>query len=127
MPSIWLPACPAVDPVISRRKFGILLGAIPALATFGFSGQVSAASKIHKIRITKFRFEPSKLSVSAGDIVEWINEDFAPHTATEQVEANWDTGELGRNDSAQIVFNEPGEHAYYCAFHPHMKGQIKVE
>ena len=78
------------------------------------------------MRITKFKFEPSDLVIAAGDKVVWTNEDFAPHTATEQDEAHWDTGELGRGDRGQIAFTEPGRHAYFCVFHPHMKGQISV-
>ncbi len=112
--------------MITRRKLGAILGALPVLSIIGTSAGANAAPKTHRVRITKFKFEPSDLVIAAGDKVVWTNEDFAPHTATEQGAAHWDTGELGRGDSGQIAFTEPGQHAYFCVFHPHMKGQISV-
>ena len=103
---------------------GTLMGVLPALSLVGVPAP--AAAKTYRVRITKFTFEPATLTISAGNQVEWINEDFAPHTATEHETGAWDTGELGRGDVASVTFDAPGSNDYYCVFHPHMRGRIVV-
>ena len=114
------------DASVTRRRFGALLGAIPVLLGAGLPVLANATPKTHRVQITKFTFEPSVLTIAVGDTIEWINEDFAPHTATEMEETIWDTGELARGDSGRVTFSEAGEHAYFCVFHPHMRGRISV-
>jgi len=79
----------------------------------------------HHVEIRRFRFVPAQLSIRRGDTVEWRNADFAPHTATGK-NGGWDTGKLGRKEAAAITFDEPGHHAYYCVYHPHMTGEIII-
>lgn len=107
----------------SRRKLG------GALAGAVFLGPVAAAGGrgpvTHEVAIRSFRFEPESLTIRPGDSVRWTNGDIAPHTATE-TDGDWDTGELGRGESAEVVLEEPGKIGYFCAFHPHMTGEITV-
>lgn len=112
--------------VLSRRKFGAVLGAAPLTLLAGALG-ASAGAASHQISIRKFKFAPEKLEVSVGDEVIWTNLDIAPHTATEQEMLDWDTGPLERKEKAAVVFDKPGVYAYFCVFHPHMKGVIVVK
>ncbi len=109
----------------TRRRFGALLGTIPLLWLTG-ARTALARQTDHQVSIRKFVFKPAELVITVGDRVTWTNLDIAPHTATEFSEGLWDTGELSRNDTNTIVFNEPGSFTYYCVFHPHMKGVIQV-
>ncbi|WP_343035887.1 cupredoxin family copper-binding protein [Hongsoonwoonella zoysiae] len=84
------------------------------------------AGETHQVFIEKFEFAPANLTIKRGDMVEFVNKDIAPHTATEESDYLWDTGELAKNQSARIEFSEIGTSNYFCAFHPHMKAEITV-
>ena len=84
-----------------------------------------AAPRIHVVVIEDFAFEPTRLEIRAGDSVEWVNRDIAPHTATAE-DGSWDSGELTRSGSFRQDFAEAGIQAYFCAFHPQMRGEIVV-
>jgi len=75
------------------------------------------------VRITGFRFIPYRLEAQIGDTIVWTNDDLAPHTATAN-EFGWDTGTMKRNQSAELVVTADIETAYFCAFHPHMTGEM---
>ena len=68
---------------------------------------------------------PERLEIRAGDEVEWVNRDIAPHTATASDRA-WDTGGLGKDESRVLTFDRPGSYTYVCAFHPQMTAKIHV-
>ena len=108
---------------INRRDLlvgaAVLAGAPIIVVTDGPAG----AAVHHDVAIKSFTFEPQQLVVNIGDTIRWTNEDLAPHTAT-ATDGSWDTGEIVRGDSRSIVVVEGMETAYFCAFHPHMKGAI---
>jgi plastocyanin len=108
--------------MLDRRRF------LLALAVGACAPPLRAKTKarvIHRVEIKGFTFEPSRMEVRTGDIVEWINRDFAPHTATAD-NNKWDTGLLKNKAAGHLVTKQPGELAYHCTFHPHMKGVIIV-
>lgn len=110
---------------LTRRDFGQGVGC--ALALTGSAPRALAHDGPHEVevRISRFAFEPALVEIAVGDTVVWVNDDPAPHTATAEDRA-WDTGELARGRSAAITFDQPDEHAYFCTFHPHMKGSVVV-
>lgn len=80
-------------------------------------------------------FEPDPLTVTAGDVIEVINEDTAPHTATsgtgpeDPESANqFDTSIIDPGASAQIdtASLAAGDYPFYCAVHPYMKATLKM-
>jgi plastocyanin len=81
--------------------------------------------KIHQISIQNFVFVPAHIEVQAGDVVEWANRDFAPHTATAN-NGSWDTDAIKNGVTNRIVASVPGLIAYHCAYHPGMTGVIVV-
>lgn len=102
-------------------------------------GQPEAATAGERVEvaITDFSYEPETIEVSAGDTVEWTNQDMFAHTVTD-AEAEDDGGEfdgqLGDLDSVDAegtmferTFDEPGTYAYFCRFHPNMRGTVVVE
>ncbi|MEP2945861.1 MAG: cupredoxin family copper-binding protein [Lentilitoribacter sp.] len=110
---------------LTRR---MLVNGVAVTAATLLPGQsVWAATKpqIHIVKIKRFKFEPKNLSVKVGDTIRWVNEDLAPHTATAN-ELGWDTGELVKNQKAEITVTGGMETRYFCAFHPHMKGSIEI-
>ena len=111
---------------ITRR--GVLVGAVAVAAVFTTIGRLAQAneSTVHEVQITKFKFEPYHVAAKAGDVIRWTNNDLAPHTATGS-EFAWDTGGVAQGESVEIVVTAEMEKRYFCAFHPHMKGEIEVE
>lgn len=74
---------------------------------------------------------PSKIIISAGESVTWINEDSAFHSVTsgsyEEPTELFDSGHLDPFDSYALDFDEIGTYDYFCTLHPWMKGQVIVE
>jgi plastocyanin len=78
------------------------------------------------IEIVDFEFAPEEITVPAGTTITFTNQDSAAHTATAD-DSSFDTKELGKGDSAQATFEEPGTYTYYCRFHVFMKGTVEVK
>lgn len=85
-----------------------------------------SASGRGDVIIEGFRFEPTVLDVTAGTVVEWTNEDSAPHTATAR-DGSFDTGRLDQGESDEVTFDAAGTFEYICEFHPWMEGRVVVK
>jgi plastocyanin len=83
-----------------------------------------AASATVTIMIRNMKFEPAKMEVWRGDVVEWKNDDITPHTATA---ALFDSGSIDPEKSWRYTVREAGTFPYGCTFHPDMKGAIVVK
>ena len=46
------------------------------------NGFAEEASQIHVVEIQDLKFIPNEINVKPGDVVQWVNHDFVPHTAT---------------------------------------------
>jgi plastocyanin len=112
---------------INRRN--VLFGSVATCAATGagVAGVKATAGtpSTHKVMIKNFRFDPPEITVHIGDTIIWINKDIAPHTATADA-GGWDTGTLekGQSENIKVVAETAG--AYFCIFHPQMKGRITI-
>jgi plastocyanin len=97
-----------------------------AVAAPGCGGEASAPESV-RVSIADFRFAPKAIEVRAGGKVTWTNSDVAPHTATADDRAAFDTGTLRTRDAKTVELREPGIFGYVCEFHPFMRGTIEVE
>ncbi len=79
----------------------------------------------YQVVIEGMRFEPAQLTVKPGDVVEWINRDPFPHTAT--AAGKFDTGEIQPGKSKSLRIMGKGEIPYVCTLHPTMKAQLTVK
>ncbi len=79
------------------------------------------------VNISDYTYKPASLTVPAGTKVTFLNHDSTAHTATSKQQGSFDTGAIQPGQRATVTFNEPGTFVYYCAFHPFMKGTVKVE
>ncbi|MGD8325969.1 MAG: cupredoxin family copper-binding protein [Sphingomonadales bacterium] len=103
-------------------SFSLLLGACDNMGV----REAKAEPKTHQVVISKFLFGPDTITVNVGDSIEWVNKDFVPHTATE-ISADWDTTQLNKNEAKSLIFSNPGEFDYICAYHPEMHGKVIVK
>ena len=77
------------------------------------------------IGITDFKFAPTALTVKPGATVTFENHDDIPHLVV-AADGKYRSKALDTNDRFSIAFDKPGEYAYFCGLHPHMKGKIIV-
>jgi cytochrome c oxidase subunit 2 len=80
-------------------------------------------------------YTPTELSVKKGDVVNVVNSDTAPHTATNGKDASdpnvgksFDTSLIMPGESATIDTStmEAGEYPFHCTVHPFMQGTLTV-
>lgn len=84
------------------------------------------SAKTHRVEIKAFTFSPAKIEMTIGDTITWVNQDFAPHTATFDADG-WETPSLKKDESGAFTASKTGNFAYHCKFHPQMKGVIMVK
>jgi plastocyanin len=110
--------------VHDRRSFlAAALGLVPA-GLAAFPGRAAPAARTHVIRMNKMAFGPVPKTVRVGDTIVWVNDDFLRHTATARNRA-FDV-DLKPGAQARVVLKKPGEIAFYCRYHPGMKGRLVV-
>jgi plastocyanin len=71
------------------------------------------------------------IEVAAGQPVVITNSDVVPHTVTAgvpmQPNGEFDSGAISTGESFRRTFDEPGEHPFYCIYHPFMQGKVVVK
>jgi plastocyanin len=92
------------------------------------AGDSAAAPKpvVHTINIEAVGFSPQTLTVRAGDVVEWVNKDPFPHSATAEGGA-FDSKSIDAGKSWRFTTKAKGEFPYVCTFHPTMKAILIVK
>jgi plastocyanin len=87
----------------------------------------AGAASTTKIDIKDFKYSPTPATVKAGETVTVPNEDDAPHTLTaSSSKSDFDSGTIKGNATGSVTFTKPGTYAYFCEFHPYMKGSVTV-
>ena len=104
--------------ISSRRVRAALL----ALALVGVSSARAAESIV---TIDNFAFTPDTLVVKPGTKVTFANHDDIPHSVV-ATEGAFRSRALDTDDKFEFTFTAPGEFAYFCGLHPHMKAKIVV-
>jgi plastocyanin len=80
------------------------------------------------VTIDNFTFSPAELTIAPGTRVVWVNHDDIPHTATSDANPrSFSSPALDTDETFSFVFTTPGDYAYFCAIHPHMRGKIVVK
>jgi len=102
-----------------RRRACVALALAGGLLLSG-----GAMAETITIQVSKLAFVPSSVTAKVGDTVEWANADFVAHTAT-ATDKSFDV-KLPAGKTGNVTLKRPGEIAYFCRFHPMMKGTIAV-
>ena len=84
----------------------------------------SPASGGSTVSIIDNEFDPTSLSVSAGDTVTWTNDGQNPHTVT--FADGVDSGNLSAGAPFERTLDEAGDFEYVCQIHGNMQGTITV-
>ena len=83
------------------------------------------AEETDQVGIENLTFSPKVITVKAGTIVTFTNDDTTAHTVTSD-DGTFDTGTIAAGDSLTLPFDEPGTFAYHCEIHPSMTGTVIV-
>jgi plastocyanin len=87
----------------------------------------SGASGAKAVTIKDYTYEPAAITVPAGTTVKFTNQDSTPHTATAKGAGGFESGPIDTVKTGTIKLEKAGTYAYYCVFHPFMKGTITVK
>jgi plastocyanin len=87
----------------------------------------SDAAATTSIAIKQFKYSPTPATVKAGRRISVSNGDSAPHTLTDRATGRaFDSGTVNGGETGSVTFSKPGTYAYFCEFHPYMKGSVTV-
>ena len=111
--------------------FRTLMITVLSLVVIGEAGapwELATASppRLHLIEIQAFRFMPQQTIVAPGDRIRWVNRDIVPHTVTAEGGV-WLPRILAEGESWEFAVEAGGTYAYFCEFHPHMKGWLATQ
>ncbi|MCM8731695.1 cupredoxin domain-containing protein [Hephaestia sp. GCM10023244] len=103
-----------------------LCAAVLLVAASPLVGAAAAppAPKTYTVIIDKMKFGPVPSGLHVGDTIVWVNRDLFRHTATAR-DHSFDV-DLPPGKSGRTVLKRPGAVAFWCKFHPGMKGQLAV-
>ena len=97
----------------------------------GGGGGGGGASTTVSIPLTDYggnqtpQFSPTQVIITAGNSVNWLNNDTVSHTTTGENNA-WN-GSLGPGQSFSRQFTTAGTYSYSCLIHPNMTGRVVVQ
>jgi plastocyanin len=85
------------------------------------------AKAVKAVTIKDYIYKPATITVPKGTTVTFTNQDSTPHTATSKESGAFESGSIDTGKSAKVTLSQSGTFAYYCLFHPFMKGTVIVE
>ena len=98
-----------------------------SVTTINEDKNLSAAQTVSSSSDYSDGYSPSSLTIDAGEVVRFVNDDDVNHTAT-ATDGSWGSGTLEPGETFLRRFDEPGTYAYFCSYHPDdMQGVIIVE
>ena len=100
-----------------------LFTTVVTMALVAYAANAMAAETV-QVLVKGMAFAPAAVIARVGDTIIWTNQDFVAHTAT-TTDKQWDLL-IPAGKSASLVVTVPGTIAYFCRFHPMMKGTVFV-
>jgi plastocyanin len=88
------------------------------------SAPAAAAPHTYTVTIAQMRYGPLPANISVGDTIIWANKDTVPHTVTSK-DHKFDL-RIAAGKQASMTLSAAGNFAFYCIYHPAMRGQLKV-
>ncbi|MDG5485168.1 cupredoxin domain-containing protein [Mycolicibacterium gadium] len=67
------------------------------------------------------------ITVAPGATITLKNDDSAEHSVTSESEGKFDVHVDAGEQGTRTAPSEPGEYAFYCVYHPSMKGTLIVQ
>jgi plastocyanin len=105
----------------------------PAESTAASEGDGGGGDGGNVVGMAGSSFSPESITISAGDSVEFNNDDGTSHRIVEGEDGAevddpaFEALALSAGDSASVTFDEPGEYQVTCTIHPSMQMTVIVE
>jgi plastocyanin len=109
--------------IAATTRIALAVTAIAA-ALLGLAA-ASTAARDTNVLIVFRAYQPSQLTVLAGQTVTWRNSGLGPHTVTADA-GQFDSGTLAAGTTFSYTFSAPGMYLYSCTIHPTMHGSVVV-
>jgi plastocyanin len=77
------------------------------------------------VNIKDFTFGPKSMTVKAGTVITWTNQDDIPHTVVSTTQ-KFRSSALDTGDKFTFTLSTPGTYNYFCSLHPQMTGTVVV-
>ena len=103
--------------------FGVLIGVGMGLLMLRVAQAVRDSST--PVVISGFKFTPQRVTIRAGEVVTWTNNDGTAHTAT-ALNGSFNSGPLSQGSTYTHAFTVTGVFSYMCSIHSSMTGTIQV-
>lgn len=114
----------------TTTQYGTTTAAAPTTAATATdtteAGSPTAAAQAPTITIASNDFGES-ITVPPGATVQVINNDSVEHSVTSQTAGQFDVDIEGNEQATFTAPSQAGEYAFYCTYHPSMKGTMKVQ
>ena len=118
-----------------RRGGGILLSVLlaalmgPLLAAgIAVLSASPAQAANHQVKIAKYAYGPSGLTITQGDTVTWTNLDTVEHDVfVTNGPESFRSPMLGKGESWSHTFGTAGSYSYICSVHPDMRASVTVD
>jgi plastocyanin len=107
---------------LSPRRFTLCAAAAAVLLSVALGGPAAAATHVVTIDQMKYGDVPE---LKVGDTVIFVNKDMFRHTVTssnKSFELDLVPGARG-----SLHINSPGHAAFYCRYHPGMRGSMSAK
>ena len=111
----------------ANRRFALATAAAGLLlAGMGLASSTERPEpRHHTVTIDATSYGPRTITASVGDTITWVNQDLVPHTATAK-NGRFDSGDIPPGKSWAYVVKTEGLFAYFCSYHPTMKGTLRA-
>ena len=78
------------------------------------------------VSIKGMKYNPTAITIKAGDTVTWTNADQRDHSVA-AADGSFSSGNIGPGATYSYVFTKAGKFEYACSLHPRMKGVVTVQ
>ncbi|HEV8152039.1 MAG TPA: plastocyanin/azurin family copper-binding protein [Solirubrobacteraceae bacterium] len=92
----------------------------------GSGSGAATTSDTVEIDMKNFQFVPKDQTVKVGQKVKWVNQDSAPHDATDEKTGQFKSGQFAKGESFEFTPKKAGKISYVCTIHPGMDGTLTV-
>ena len=113
--------------MIESRHWALrtVIGAAALWMVSGLHAAFAGAPDPATVAIKDFMFQPMDVTIAAGSIVRWSNQDDEPHTVVSDT-GLFRSGAMDTNETYSFRFDKPGTYHFTCSIHPRMVGTIVV-
>jgi plastocyanin len=108
-------------------KNWVLLVVCSVISIGILSGCTQQGSSQNKVNIQNYAFNPSTLTIKAGENVTWTNNDNYVDHQVKSDTGLFESAPLATGQSYTYMFASSGTYNYSCAIHPSMHGKIIVQ